>query len=257
MLREAKFFLGVGDGACANVGSKCTTAERIAVTIGTSAAARLCLYQPISETPSERSAVSFRIPYHQGLFCYRIDKDHVLLGGALTDGGSVIQWARELLNYTDEEDFENVMKHLETKAVAELKDRTEHHLSDFERSYSNSVPCTVPFLSGERSTGFRNGATGVMMGLTRRTTAAGFLQGCFEGVSFRLNAVLELIAANNTQDEKQFIIASGKAMEVNHYWRQMIADTSGLRVVFDCETEKGSSRGAARLVAMALNECSK
>ena len=35
-----RFMLGCGDGACANIGSKCTDVDRIAVTIGTSAAAR-------------------------------------------------------------------------------------------------------------------------------------------------------------------------------------------------------------------------
>ena len=34
-LRNCKFVLGVGDGACANIGSKCSFPKRIAVTIGT------------------------------------------------------------------------------------------------------------------------------------------------------------------------------------------------------------------------------
>mmetsp|Transcript_24470 Transcript_24470/g.50487 ORF Transcript_24470/g.50487 Transcript_24470/m.50487 type:complete len:559 (-) Transcript_24470:106-1782(-) len=58
-LRNTKFFLGIGDGACANVGSKCTTSYRIAVTIGTSAAARMCLRQ---EAPSSSSSSSSSSP---------------------------------------------------------------------------------------------------------------------------------------------------------------------------------------------------
>jgi sugar (pentulose or hexulose) kinase len=45
-------------------------------------------------------------------------------------------------------------------------------------------------------------------------------------------------------------------MESNDYWRQMIADVSGLQVIFDSETEEGTSRGAAQLVAIALQGCS-
>merc|ERR1712194_112396 len=40
--------------------------------------------------------------------------------------------------------------------------------------------------------------------------------------------------------------------EVNHIWRQMIADSSGLCVVLDKETVEGTSRGVARLVASSL-----
>jgi gluconokinase len=82
-LRTAQLFLGIGDGACANIGSKCLTGSRIAVTIGTSAAAWVCLRSGLS---------SSIITVPNGLFCYRVDKSHILVGGgALTDGGSVIE----------------------------------------------------------------------------------------------------------------------------------------------------------------------
>ena len=53
------------------------------------------------------------------------------------------------------------------------------------------------------------------------------------------------------------IVASGKALESNELWRQMIADSSGLKVVLDEETYEGTSRGVARLVAIALVETRK
>lgn len=73
-LRGARLFLGVGDGACASIGTKCTIPGRIACTIGTSAAARVCLPCPIGSS----------VQFEAGLFCYRIDRSHVLVGGALT-----------------------------------------------------------------------------------------------------------------------------------------------------------------------------
>ncbi|RHY33385.1 hypothetical protein DYB32_001668 [Aphanomyces invadans] len=33
----------------------------------------------------------------RGLFCYRVTSTHAILGGALTDGGSVFEWARQTL----------------------------------------------------------------------------------------------------------------------------------------------------------------
>lgn len=240
-LRTAKLYLGVGDGACANVGSKCTLANRIAVTIGTSAAARMCL--PLHSN----SEFSFDISTCQGLFCYRIDRNHVLVGGALTDGGSVVEWAREFLNLHSEQDFEQCLQEIQALEKEELDRFTSNS------NTSSPLLLMVPFLSGERSTGFRDGATGAVLGLTRETSSAAFFRSCFEGVTFRLKAVLDLlVACHPGEKEKPIVIASGKAMENNDYWRQMIADASGLSMVFDKETEEGTSRGVARLVALSL-----
>jgi gluconokinase len=99
-LRGCPLFLGLGDGACANIGSKCSTASRIAVTIGTSAAARVCLRQGVG------SSSNFRIP--KGLWCYRVDKSHVLVGGALTgkhnlfrNGCNVSLYSRPMIHLLD------------------------------------------------------------------------------------------------------------------------------------------------------------
>ena len=107
---HCRLFLGIGDGICANIGSKCSTPERIACTIGTSAAARVCLPYKIvvsnhegcddknGEDGIKESILNhdFVVPF--GLFSYRIDKNHILVGGALTDGGSIVEFLRKLFN---------------------------------------------------------------------------------------------------------------------------------------------------------------
>jgi len=275
-LRDARFFLGIGDGACANVGSKCTTSSRIAVTVGTSAAARVCLRH---EACSPSLDSFFRIPRCRGLFCYRIDRNHVLVGGALTDGGSMVEWASGFLNLDkDPQDFQRCLD--ETRALVEA----EH---EEERNYRHRDLIMAPFLSGERSTGFRDGAAGAIFGFTRETTPAHFFKSCFEGVSLRLKAIIDLLLVvvvdrarigNDDKDDNDndndsdhnsnsngntpspVMVASGKAMEVNHMWRQMIADCTGLHVILDEDTAEGTSRGVTRLVAMSLlaekNGCS-
>jgi gluconokinase len=45
-LRQARLFLGLGDGACANVGSGCRDASLLAATVGTSAAVRVVVEAP-------------------------------------------------------------------------------------------------------------------------------------------------------------------------------------------------------------------
>jgi sugar (pentulose or hexulose) kinase len=170
---------------------------------------------------------------------------HVLLGGALTDGGSVIEWAATFLNLNTEEAFLDCVNKTEELAH-------EDYSGSSNNSQSHSSVTMIPFLSGERSTGFRDGATGAVMGLTRATSPAHFFKSCLESVSLRLRAILELIVEARDSDDPPWVVASGKALESNALWRQMVADSSGLKVVLDNETHEGTSRGAARLVAVAL-----
>lgn len=259
-LRSAKLFLGIGDGACANIGSKCSTASRIAVTIGTSAAARICLAQGIGDD----CQLSFSsIP--RGLFCYRIDRNHLLVGGALTDGGSVVEWLCQLLNLDSQDEFEACMRKAGELTESEFNTNLQRSTTTVA-NLSARLLVVIPFLSGERSTGHRAGATGTIMGLTRETRSEHLMKASLEGISLRLREVIELILSARdmcvdkeepSDDEIQShqrpcIVASGKSLEVNESWRQMIADCSGLDVIFDPSTTEGTSRGVARLVASAL-----
>jgi len=264
-LRGARLFLGLGDGACANLGSKCSVAARIACTVGTSAAARVCLPWPKKSGGDHDAIPVVQVP--PGLFCYRIDQNHVLVGGALTDGGSVVEWASTLLNLpTASEAFR--------ECLGEVERRLQDDYAAASTASSRTAMTVVPFLSGERSTGFRGGATMSMHGLTRDTTPAVFLKGCLEGVTLRVNAIVQLIqqaihSSSNSRstgseeeeeddddddEEEVRIICSGNALEKNALWRQLIADCSGLKVVLDQETREGTSRGVVKLIQQELSK---
>ena len=284
---SCRFFLGIGDGACANIGSKCSSSSRIAVTVGTSAAARVCLYLPIhvggvcgDDDDIGYTKVDSAIHVPSGLFCYRIDKSHVLLGGALTDGGSVVEWARNLLNLKQDDRLQSCMHDvtdLYNQDIAEIgtyspfqyqnesssrSSQNEAIDSPLHRFKSNTLT-VIPFFSGERSTGYRGGAKGSILGLTRETTPTHLMKACLEGVILRINAVLILISDvistnnNNTFDDTltpktPCILASGNALERNLLWRQMLADCTSIPVLTDADANEGTSRGVAKLVAMAL-----
>lgn len=227
-LRKARFFLGIGDGACANIGSKCSTMSRIACTVGTSAAARVVVPCPI-----EMDKSTVEVP--QGLFGYRIDKDRLLLGGALTDGGSIIEWVKGFLNL-DEQRFD-----------ACLHQAGEILMSDYIDHKSKLT--MVPFFSGERSTGFRSNATGALIGLERSTEPAHLVKACLESVTLRLGVIVALLKLS--EDTK--IVVSGKGLEENALWRQMIADCTGLEVVLDRSTTEGTSRGVFVIILGLLS----
>jgi gluconokinase len=249
--QKCQFFLGIGDGAAANCGSKCHTSNRIAVTIGTSAAARVCLPLPI------QSCAEIKVDVPHGLFCYRVDKHRILVGGALTDGGSVVEWARKLLNLQSEQEFDAALQD-----VTELYDRkTQSSLPP-----SQSAALMIPFLSGERSTGFRGSATGCIAGITRETTSVDILYACLEGVTLRLKAVIGTIYDIGFIDQdcryrlqqddviSTVLVVSGNALERNSLWRQMIADCIGCSVVVDGDSSEGTSRGVAMLISSGIQQ---
>ena len=72
---------GSGDGFLANVGSGCTTPQRMAITLGTSGVARQMVQAPALNPEA-------------GTFCYRASSNAFLLGCASNNGGNALDWAR-------------------------------------------------------------------------------------------------------------------------------------------------------------------
>jgi gluconokinase len=194
------------DAVCSNLGAGCVGRHRAALMIGTSGALRL-LYA--SEQPRPKP----------GLFIYRLDAHRVLEGGALSDGGNLYAWLRKTL------------------AVAEgpLLDRSpdEHGLT------------FLPFLGGERSTGWNPDATGSVSGLTFDTTADDIRQAALEGVAFRFAAIADLLPG------LEDVVATGGALLAHPEWIQVIADALA-RPVTVSAVKEGSLRGAAVAVLERL-----
>jgi gluconokinase len=75
---------GTGDGFAAHLGSGCEMADRISVTLGTSAVVRQALPRPVLAPTA-------------GTFCYVADENVYLLGCAGSNGGNVLDWGRAVL----------------------------------------------------------------------------------------------------------------------------------------------------------------
>jgi gluconokinase len=145
----------LGDGACSNVGTGCTERGRAAVTVGTSAAARVVY------TAAEGVA-------RPGLFLYRVDAGRFCEGGALSDGGNLHEWLQRILRADD------------LDAIAD-RPPGAHGLT------------FLPFLGGERSLGWDPNRRGLIDGLSFGTTAEDIAQAALEGVAYRLADVLSAI----------------------------------------------------------------
>lgn len=187
------------DGACSNLGAGCVGRRRAALMVGTSGALRL-LYE--TERPQPRP----------GLFLYRLDERRVLEGGALSDGGNLYAWLGKIL----------------APAEGSLLDRDpdEHGLT------------FLPFLGGERSTGWDPDATGAIAGLTFDTTPLDIRQAALEGVALRFAAIADLLP------DLEEVVATGGGLLADPEWIQLMADALA-RPVTASKVEEASLRGAA------------
>ena len=206
----------LGDGACANVGSGAVGPERLALTLGTSGALRIVLPAPAGE----------EWPVPPGLWAYRLDRDHAVLGGALSNGGNFRRWLVELTGASYEQ--------VTPAAIADTA-ADSHGLT------------ILPFLAGERSPGWHVDATGVIAGLTLATTPADLLRAGMEAVAFRFAQIydeLRPIAAPTHQ-----IIGNGGAVVSSPEWTQIIASALNHEILALPAGDEATARGAA-LVAL-------
>jgi len=214
-LAEVPWFPAVGDGAAANVGSGCISSGQIAVTMGTTSALRAVLSHAPEHLPS-------------GLWCYRVDGKRSLLGGALSEGGSVFAWMKDTLNLGAYPDLEKAL------AAAEPD---SHGLT------------VLPFLAGERAPGWAGQARAAIQGLSLATTPLEIIRAAMESVAYRLFLVFELLRPL-VPGEPQ-VVASGGALLGSPAWLQIVTDVLG-RAVSVCGVAEATSRGAALLALEAL-----
>ncbi|MCY3833334.1 MAG: FGGY-family carbohydrate kinase [Chloroflexi bacterium] len=157
-LRDCPFFLALGDGAAANVGSGAVDDSRIALTIGTTSALRVV--KDIERVPA-------------GLWRYLVTADMPLVGGATSEGGNVYQWVMEDL----------LLAGVQLEAQLAARQPDAHGLT------------VLPLLAGERAPGWRSEARGTIHGLGRHSSRLDILQAHLEAVALRLSMIFDSLAA--------------------------------------------------------------
>src|SRR5205814_387376 len=162
-----------------------------------------------------------------GLWCYRVDRKRVILGGALSDGGGLYRWMQNTLLLD-----KNVEDEVAKRAPV------SHGLT------------FLPFLAGERSTGYHESAKGSIIGLTAATNSIDLVQAAFESVAYRFAEIFDQL---NSVVKIKKIVASGGALRNSHIWTQIIADVLGRDLTLP-DTREASSRG---VVLLALESIGK
>lgn len=216
VLADVPFYLAIGDGAAANVGMGASTANTLAVTIGSTAALRI-LYPSSAKVPA--------VP--KGLWAYRLDKNHHLIGGATSEGGNVFQWIQSMFPSAD---FDRLQ--------AEIRERNAD---------SHGLTC-LPLFNGERSPGWNSGASGTIHGMRFSTTPTDILQAVLEGVALRLSLIAEQLPTI-----PETIYMGGGAVMSSPAWSQMICNAINRPVELVQEAEP-TAHGVALLLASEVDK---
>ncbi len=217
-LAAADWMLPIADGAANSIGSGCVDETRAALMIGTSGAMRV-IY--IGDPPT-------KIP--SGLWCYRVDRERVIIGGALSDGGGLYDWLKRNLR-------------IEMSDAAIGKEMARRGADAHGLTF-------MPFLAGERSTGYNENATGSIHGLTMAHDAIDILQAAMESVAFRFADIFDQLKSIFPDID---VIASGGALSASPVWTQIIADVLGRDIELSSAPE-ASLHGA---VLLALESTGK
>jgi gluconokinase len=183
--------------------------------VGTSGALRIAWKADAVEIP-------------RGLWCYRADRRRFVMGGALSNGGNLFEWMRDTLTLGPVEELESQLAAMEADA---------HGLT------------VLPYLTGERSTGWRADARAAIIGLSIDTRPVDILRAGLEAVAYRFAAVYDLLVKE--AGEPRELIASGAALLRSPAWAQIISEVIGKPIVVSGESE-ASSRGAALLALEAM-----
>ncbi|MCZ6693653.1 MAG: gluconokinase [Bacteroidetes bacterium] len=189
--------MGASDGCLANLGSYAFQPGEAVVTIGTSGAIRVGSTRPLID-PQQR------------LFCYLLQPGHYISGGAVNNGGIVLDWF--------------------AKNMVEGDIPIEKLLNDAAKITPGSDGLIfLPYLLGERAPIWDSQASGGYMGISIEHKQAHFLRAALEGVIFNIYQIGR--ALKEVSGEIHLIKANGGFAQ-SKLWLQILADVFNRKVYY-------------------------
>lgn len=204
---DTKLIIGASDGCLANLGAGAKAIGEVAMTIGTSGAVRMTLDKPYLDEQGRT-------------FCYYLSSGKWVIGGAVNNGGNVMEWLNTILY---EKGGSNV--------YAELADA----LDTIEPGADGLL--FIPYLNGERAPVWDGMARGTLHGLSAFQTKKHVIRASLEGIMFNLKEVLSIL--EEIGGEVKAIKASGGFLK-SPQWAQLAADILGYPLTITHSPESSS-----------------
>jgi gluconokinase len=207
--RFGDMVIGAGDGPLANLGLGATTPGIAACSIGTSGALRV--------TVAEARVT-------EQTFCYALTPGRWVVGGAINNGGNVLEWLGDLFGA----DIETLLEEAEGGSEGLVMQ---------------------PYLRSERAPHWDARLRGSYENLTHEHRRGHFVRAALEGVCHQLRLVLDSLT--DAGYEVGEVRATGGFVR-SELWKQILADTLGVPVTYTGQRE-GSALGAAMLAREAFS----
>jgi gluconokinase len=216
--KDTVVVVGAGDGPLANLGLGAVAPGVAACSIGTSGALRVMVEHPAVDPLG-------------GVFCYALTEDQWVVGGAINNGGVVLQWTGDAL-------------------APDLGDHAEEELLALaaQAPVGSGGLIMLPYLLSERAPHWNALPRGAYIGLTHEHRREHLIRAALEGVCQQLALVMQSMRAAGNEIHQ--VRATG-GFARSPLWRQMLADALGMEVQFPAGHE-GSSFGAALLGMQAV-----
>lgn len=173
-LKSTMWFPAIGDGAASNLGSGCTEPGLAAINVGTSAALRVMM-------KGKRAKAPF------GLFCYRVDAERFLVGGAVSNAGNLRAWCLENLRTAEESELEKLLA---------KRPEPSHGLT------------VLPFWTAERAPSWNEELRGTILGISQSTSGLDLLQAITEATYHRLAHIGDLLVSKHGAVDK-YLVSGG------------------------------------------------
>lgn len=164
-------------------------------------------------------------------FCHALpDRWHLM--SVMLSAASCLQWYADNAGYTDVAQMFN-----------DIQSNT--HPTD------PAIPLFLPYLTGERTPHNNPNAQATFFGITAATTRAHLALGVVQGVSMALADGIDAVHSSGIQVDGISLIGGGAK---SPYWRQLLADVTGIAMNYRQGGDVGPALGAARLAQLGVTD---
>lgn len=197
---DIEVMIGISDAAASSIGTIGDRQGVFTISIGTSAAVRTISKEPFTRLPDSN------------LWCYSIDETHWIIGGAMKNGGCVLDWY--LNTFLNSSEYEIIEEHLASQGLFEKKPE------DIKRQL-----LFLPLVFGQRFPHWSRNAAGAFIGMRGTMSRSHLTAAVVQGIAFNIKRTYQAVCSYFKTNPKEIVITGG--LSQSRYWMRLLASVLG------------------------------